>query len=179
MDIIFALVLGFWIVIPAYAANGFAPFARGKRRIDFGLNFFDGKPIFGPGKTWEGLIFAVFMGTLFGAVEIYFYPQLNAIALENGLALFELSIFSVFLVALGAMLGDMLGSFIKRRMGISRGRSAPLLDQLDFLFGAFVFAYVFFEISFMSVLLYLMITPFVHLTCCFIGNKLGVKKEPW
>ena len=179
MDIIFALVLGFWVVIPAYAANGFAPFARGKKRIDFSKNFFDGKPIFGPGKTWEGLAFAVFMGTMFGLLEIFLYPVLNPIALENGLNLYDLSIFSVFFVALGAMLGDMLGSFIKRRLNISRGKSAPLLDQLDFLFGAFVFASFFFEIGLLSVLLYLLITPFVHLSCCFIGNKIGVKKEPW
>ena len=136
MDIIFALILGFWVVIPAYAANGFAPFARGKRRIDFSKNFFDGKPIFGPGKTWEGFIFAVIVGTFFGILQITLYPILNPIALENGLSLYNLSLLSVFFVSIGAMLGDMLGSFIKRRLNISRGRPAPLLDQLDFLFGA-------------------------------------------
>jgi len=179
MDILFELILGFWIIIPAYATNGFAPLIRGKKRIDFGKNFFDGKDLFGPGKTWGGLIFAVVMGTLFGLLEIYLYPTLNPIALEVGFSLQKISVVSVFFVALGAMLGDMAGSFIKRRINIKRGQSAPLLDQLDFVFGAFLFASFFVHVSFLSVLLFILITPFPHYLASFIGYKIGVKKVPW
>ncbi len=179
MDILFELVLGFWIIIPAYAANGFAPLARGRRRIDFGKKFWDGRNLLGPGKTWEGLFFALLIGTLFGCLEVYLYPSLNPIALEAGFSLQNVSVASVFAVALGAMVGDMVGSFFKRRIKLERGRPAPLLDQLDFVFGAFLFASFFVELTPVSVLIYVLITPVMHLTACFIGNKMGVKAEPW
>ena len=179
MDLLFELILGFWVIIPAYAANGFAPLARGKRRIDFGKKFFDGRDILGAGKTWEGLVLALFAGTLFGMLEVYLYPTLNPIALEAGFSLYKLSPVSVFFVALGAMVGDMIGSFIKRRLGLERGAPAPLLDQLDFVFGAFLFASFFLPLTPLSVILFLIITPFVHYLASYIGHKLGVKKVPW
>ncbi|MFB6075658.1 MAG: CDP-2,3-bis-(O-geranylgeranyl)-sn-glycerol synthase [Candidatus Aenigmatarchaeota archaeon] len=178
MDILFELIRGFWIIIPAYAANGFAPMANGHRRIDFGKKFF-GKPLFGAGKTWEGLLFSVFIGTLCGLVQIYAHPYLNPMALEEGFSLQALSIYSVFFVALGAMLGDILGSFIKRRVGMKRGESLLLGDQLDFLLIGFLFASVFMEVSILSVLIFLIITPIIHRTACFLGYKLGLKREPW
>ena len=47
-----------------------------------------------------------------------------------------------FLLGFGALLGDALGSFIKRRMGIGRGKPAPILDQIDFLIVATCFVTV-------------------------------------
>lgn len=179
MEILFELLLGFWIIIPAYAANGFAPLARGSRRIDFGKKLRDGRDFLGPGKTWEGLFLALFAGTLFGALEVFLYPSLNPIALEAGFSLHGISLASVFFVALGAMVGDMVGSFFKRRLNMKRGQSAPLLDQLDFVFGAFLFASFFVQLTLLSVLLFIFITPFVHYASSFLAYRLGVKSVPW
>ncbi len=179
MDILFELILGFWVIIPAYTANCFAPIAKGKKRIDFGKKFIDGNHLLGKGKTWEGLAFAVFMGTLVGMVQIALYPYINPIALKEGFSLYELSFASVFFVSLGAMFGDMAGSFIKRRIDMKRGQPAPLLDQLDFVFGAFFFASFFIELTAVSVLLFVFITPIIHVIACIIGNRIGVKEVPW
>lgn len=178
MNLLFELIKGFWIIIPAYAANGFAPLARGKRRIDFGSNFL-GNPLLGKGKTWEGLFFGILIGTLCGLVEIYTRPYLNPIALKNGFSLQNLTIFSIFFVALGAMIGDSIGSFVKRRLGMKRGESFPFGDQLDFLVFGFLFASFFVEVSIVSVLIFLIITPIIHRIACYLGFKLGTKKEPW
>jgi CDP-2,3-bis-(O-geranylgeranyl)-sn-glycerol synthase len=178
MNLLFELILGFWIIIPAYAANGFAPLARGRRRIDFGKKF-GGRDILGPGKTWEGLALALVVGTLFGALELYLYSTLNPIALEAGFSLQKISLLSVFFVALGAMSGDMIGSLFKRRLGMERGESAPLLDQLDFLLVAFLFASFFVPVSLPSVIIFMFITPLVHYLSSFIGYKLGLKEVPW
>ena len=43
-----------------------------------------------------------------------------------------------FLLGFGALLGDALGSFLKRRLGIGRGKPAPILDQLDFIIVALI-----------------------------------------
>ena len=178
MDLIAALVQGFWVIIPAYAANGFAPLPRGRRRIDFGMKFM-GYDLLGRGKTWEGLIFAVFIGTLCGITEIWAYPYLNPIAMENGFSLQKLTFWSVFFVALGAMLGDMAGSFIKRRFRVKRGDPVLLLDQLDFLIGGFLFASFFLEVSLLSIIIFIIITPIVHWVSCYIGYKIGAKEVPW
>lgn len=178
MNLWFELFIGLWIILPAYFANGLAPIPKGKRRMDFGRKFL-GSDLLGGGKTWEGFIFGIFSGTLFGVVEIFLYPYLNSVAVSHGFQLPELSFLSVFLVAFGAMFGDMVGSFIKRRIGIKRGESAPLLDQLDFVFGAFFFVFFILKMSAVSMLLVMTLTPFIHLIACMIGYEIGVKKVPW
>lgn len=78
--------------------------------LDAHIKWFDNKPLFGPHKTLRGLLFAVVGGAL--------CFQLLGVDLQvAGVA------------ALLAMAGDLLSSFIKRRLVIKSGDSAPLLDQ--------------------------------------------------
>ena len=49
---------------PMYFANSSAMLLGGKTPIDLGKNFFDGKPIFGKGKTFRGFFFGIAMGTI-------------------------------------------------------------------------------------------------------------------
>lgn len=178
MNLLFALIQGFWIIIPAYAANGFAPMAKGKKRVDSGKKF-KGEELLGAGKTWEGLLLAVATGTFFGFIEIMSRPYLQPIALENGFTLPILTIPAVFFVGLGAMLSDMVASFFKRRAGFKRGKSVPLLDQLDFLAGGFIAASFFFEVPIEAVVVIFIITPAVHYIANLIGYELGYKEVPW
>lgn len=178
MNLLFAIIQGFWIIIPAYAANGFAPLARGWRRIDFGKEL-NGKEFLGAGKTWEGLLLALAAGTFFGFIEIISRPHLQPIALENGFSLQLLTIPAVFFIGLGAMLSDMLASFFKRRAGLERGESVPLLDQLDFLIGGFIAASFFFEVPPEAVVVIFIVTPAVHYIANLIGYELGWKEVPW
>ena len=41
-----------------------------------------------------------------------------------------------FILAIGSLLGDLGGAFIKRRLGMERGAKAPILDQYNFIAGA-------------------------------------------
>jgi CDP-2,3-bis-(O-geranylgeranyl)-sn-glycerol synthase len=76
-------------------------------------------------------------------------------------------------------------SFFKRRMGLKRGASLPLVDQLDFVAGAWVFSYLAAPEWFVSnftrgiMLVVVIITPLLHLTTNVVGYFIGVKKEPW
>lgn len=178
MNLFFQFLIGLWIILPAYFANGFAPLPRGKRRMDFGKTFF-GNELFGAGKTWEGFFFAIFVGFIFGVVEIFIHPYLNPIAMSYGFVFPRLTLLSIFMIAFGAMLGDLVGSFIKRRIGLKRGNASPLLDQLDFVFGAFFFAAFLLDISAVSILLVIIFTPFIHIATCIIGYELGLKEVPW
>ncbi|MBI4017685.1 MAG: CDP-2,3-bis-(O-geranylgeranyl)-sn-glycerol synthase [Candidatus Aenigmarchaeota archaeon] len=172
------ILVGLWLILPAYIANVTAPLAHGRRYVDGGRKF-AGKPFLGKGKTWEGTLFAIFMGTAAGMVEISLYPYVNGITSVRGIILPMQTAVSVFALSLGAMLGDMAGAFIKRQSGIPRGEPAPLLDQLDFVIGAFVVASPFIELRPLPVLFVVAFTPLIHLLVNLIGYKLGHKKEPW
>ncbi len=84
-------------------------------RLDWPLDgnhrFLDGRPLLGPSKTIRGIIGAVMATALLA--------PLLGLAPTRGAAF-----------GLLAMAGDLLSSFIKRRLQIAPSQSAPLLDQL-------------------------------------------------
>ncbi|MDN5358827.1 MAG: CDP-2,3-bis-(O-geranylgeranyl)-sn-glycerol synthase [Candidatus Diapherotrites archaeon] len=151
-------------VIPAYIANSAATFSKyvpwKRHPVDFGLVLGDGRRLLGDGKTFEGLFIGVLLGTAAG--YIVFTP-------------FGLP-YNPFLISLGALLGDMVGSFAKRRIGLPRGDPAPVLDQLDFILGALALAGPF---TAAETAIIILITPLIHGAANIIGYFIGVKNEPW
>jgi hypothetical protein len=79
--------------------------------IDGNRTLRDHRPIFGPHKTWRGLITGIMAAGLVGSL------------LGTGFAIGAL-------FGSVALAGDLLSSFIKRRLGFSSGQSSLLLDQL-------------------------------------------------
>lgn len=167
------------IIFPAYAANGFPPLAKGRISMDLKRKWFDNNRIFGNGKTFEGFGFGLFAGSVIGALEAYLYPDINAYAMQFGVQLPPISLFIGFMIALGALCGDLAGSFLKRRFGLKRGADVPLLDQWNFVIGAVLFTIWFTEITIWMFLIMLVITPVVHRIANIIAHKIRVKKEPW
>ena len=179
MDIWVELIGALWLLIPAWAANGWPPMARGKRPIDGGRMLWDGRRIFGDSKTIEGFALGVGMGTFYGAIESYLFPGFNAYAGMWGVTLPGMSLLVGFMLAFGALVGDLAGAFIKRRLGMPPGADAPGLDQLNFIVGAIIFAAVFTPISIPMAAIMLVLTPVVHRAVCIIGHALRFKKVPW
>lgn len=79
--------------------------------LDGGRSFLDGRPLLGPSKTWRGILAALLLCSLIAPV-------------------FGLAASAGALLALGAMAGDALSSFIKRRLGIPSSGKAYALDQI-------------------------------------------------
>jgi CDP-2,3-bis-(O-geranylgeranyl)-sn-glycerol synthase len=182
------LLLGFWYIFPAYIANGFAVFAKMVKfhhPIDGGRSLSDNQPVLGPGKTWEGFITGFCSGVLVGILQVIIGPYLLAVIIQYLLIPLELvpivliTVPLVILVALGALVGDLIGSFIKRRLKISRGRPAPILDQLDFLIMAMVMGALITPLPWPLVIFLLIVTPLIHLLANVIGYLLRLKQEPW
>lgn len=168
-----------WYILPAYVANSTPVLLHGKTPIDFNLKFFDKRPWLGKGKTIKGFLFSVAAGTLTGVIQAFIEnPDLTYIMTR---ALF------VFGLSFGAMTGDSVGSFIKRRFNLKRGQAVPLLDQWDFLIGAIAFAGVAeFFLGFGDVLpdltlilVIFVITPVFHILTNFLSYKLKLKDVPW
>jgi CDP-2,3-bis-(O-geranylgeranyl)-sn-glycerol synthase len=164
MDIVTLIIEALKFIFPAYCANGAPVLAGGGPPLDFGKNFLDGKRIFGKNKTFRGFFFGWAIGMLVGLVEnvLFGYPIL----------------FSV-LSPLGALMGDLAGAFLKRRLNIAPGGLLPIIDQVDFVVGALLFslplATVYWELA-VSVVL---ITPPIHLFTNFLAYKLKLKNNPW
>ncbi|MGA9085601.1 MAG: CDP-2,3-bis-(O-geranylgeranyl)-sn-glycerol synthase, partial [Methanoregula sp.] len=131
------LLAAFWIMVPAYVPNPVAALCGGGTPVDFGRNYSDGRRLLGEGKTFRGLVCGVLAGVAVGALQIWlagtwgwtFLPQHTAA--------------SIIILPLGALLGDMGKSFVKRRLGKNRGESWPIADQYDLVAGAFILMLVF------------------------------------
>ena len=84
---------------------------RWRSPLDAGKHFIDRKPLLGAAKTWRGILAACLLTSL-AAWIMHLYPMTG------------------FLIALCAMLGDLLSSFIKRRLGMPSSSMALGLDQI-------------------------------------------------
>jgi CDP-2,3-bis-(O-geranylgeranyl)-sn-glycerol synthase len=176
---IYVFVEAVWLILPAYAANGLVPLFRGKRRLDFGKKFRDGRPLLGKGKTIEGLVGGCLVGTVIGLIQQLAFPYLPWGLSEVFLILVPMSPLLGFLLGFGAIAGDSAASFLKRRIGIKSGSPAPILDQLDFVIGAFIFASILVSIRLEWYIIMIVLTPIFHWTACVIGYLLRIKKNPW
>jgi CDP-2,3-bis-(O-geranylgeranyl)-sn-glycerol synthase len=83
------------------------------------------------------------------------------------------------------MCGDVGASFLKRRSGRERGAAFPGLDQLDFVAGALLLAFLVAPgwatavFSLPVVAAVVVITPVLHVATNVVAYALGVKNEPW
>ncbi|MFH1237285.1 MAG: CDP-2,3-bis-(O-geranylgeranyl)-sn-glycerol synthase [Candidatus Aenigmatarchaeota archaeon] len=175
---IYTFVEVVWILWPAYGANGLCMLARGKRAIDGG-RMWRSKQIFGPGKTWEGLLFGVFIGALVGTIQMLAYPFLPWELSPVALSLVPMSPLIGALIGLGALLGDIGGSFIKRRLNIARGKPAPILDQLDFIAGMLIILALVYPLKWEWVVILVVMTPVFHLLANRIAYMLKLKNVPY
>jgi len=166
MEITELIIEALKFIFPAYCANAMPVITGGDYPIDFGKKFFDGKPILGKNKTFQGFFSGLIIGTAVGLVESAFF---------NYPLLFGL------LLSLGALFGDLAGAFVKRRLGLAPGELLPVIDQIDFIIGAIVFSLPLplQILSWELILAVLIITPPIHLLTNFAAYKLGLKSNPW
>ena len=78
-----------------------------------------------------------------------------------------------------------MAAFFKRRMGLQRGAPLFIIDQLDFVIGAWLLTLITAPDWFMQhftitiILIVLLITPILHRVTNIIGYRMGAKREPW
>jgi CDP-2,3-bis-(O-geranylgeranyl)-sn-glycerol synthase len=137
----------------------------GGRSVDFGKTLPDGERIFGSNKTFRGLVSAVGMGIVVGLAGSYIFSvNLLLIAIP---------------ASVGAVLGDLAGAFLKRRMRIRPGGALPGVDQLDFVVGAILLVSVFSQVRIAVVLIMLLVTPPIHFLTNVGAYVLGLKANYW
>ncbi len=171
------ILLALWFILPAYIANSTAALFGGGAPIDFGRNFSDGRRVFGDGKTLMGLAAGIAFGTIAGNVQGYLAGS-GAVPVYMAGDVLRYTI-AGFLLATGALLGDLASSFVKRRLGMKRGAKFFPVDQLDFIAGSLLLASIVYVPSLTTIAILVVLTPAIHLIFNFTAHRLRVKHEPW
>ncbi|MHA2423205.1 MAG: CDP-2,3-bis-(O-geranylgeranyl)-sn-glycerol synthase [Candidatus Thorarchaeota archaeon] len=177
--------LAVWLGLPAWIANSMPVLFGGGRPIDGGRYYKDGRRILGDGKTIRGFVVGVFLGTMTGIGQFLAAPYLHPLleiyvvvtpAMEHVL---YMTIPAAFLLSLGALTGDLVGSFIKRRIDIKSGNPSPVLDQLGFILMGLIFAAPILQPEAVYVIILVTITLAIHWISNALGYLLGLKEHPW
>ena len=191
------IIQALWLVLPAYIANASALLVGGGTPIDFGKNWKDGKRILGDGKTWRGLISGAFVGMTggFGLSIVAIFANNSEFQFLglNDFGRFPIMIPIIGSICFGALLGDIIESFFKRRAGKKRGESWIPFDQIDFILGVLFFSFImagllqlvgttsnnwFIEnFTIWHILTLLILTPFFHLFANFVNTKARLPKK--
>jgi CDP-2,3-bis-(O-geranylgeranyl)-sn-glycerol synthase len=178
-----------WILTPAYVANAFATFPRGRGpAMDFGRRWRDGRRVFGASKTWSGFwagtLGALPLGLLQAWLILIAPPSLQLVPLFAPSVLAAVPV--VLVLSGGALVGDAMGSFFKRRLGLVSGARALVLDQLPFVsvpiaLGVGLYPAVFIPTfaSLEAILWVLLFTVGLHWSFNWVGYWIGAKKVPW
>ena len=179
VNLISACITTLYFILPAYFSNASGLlFGRGAP-VDFGKYDKNGVRWIGNGVTWKGLIAGTLIGTLTGLVQGYFAPEILQnysqyiitpiiVNIGNGIII-------GFLLGFGALVGDALESFIKRRIGIKRGEPAPILDQIDFIIVALIFVSPITGFNSIFIIISIVLTLIIHLLANTIAYLLGMK----
>lgn len=160
------------MLIPMYVANSGAMLLGGKTPLDLNRKFFDGREFLGKGKTWKGSFFGAMLGVIGAGIIAFLFTDFSALLTENYF-LYGL------LISVGAILGDIAGSFLKRRLAIPPGKEAFPLDQLDFVLGGLLLG-AFMHIPLIEeAIVIIVFTVIAHKFTNFIAFKIKLKKVPW
>ncbi len=187
--ILLDLVRTIVILLPAMTANTFAPFTGGGTPVDLGRSRKDGRRYLGDGKTWRGFIGGSACATLLGLVLLLALHFLGITSIRHSFwGPYPVNMLLIGMMAVGSLVGDMIGSFIKRALKRPRGTRTPLLDQWDYLIGTVIFIVPFFpwwygtliaDHHWISMILFFGCAWLAHTIANRIGYWIGVKKEPW
>jgi len=142
--------------------------------VDFNKKF-KGNIIFGSHKTYRGFFFGILTAILVTYIQKICY--LNT--LEYNLidySKINIILFG-FLVGFGALFGDLIRSFFKRRMNTQPGKPWFPFDQIDWVIGSWLFILIYIDnslkIIFTAIILSLILHPLVN----YIGYLLKFKKN--
>lgn len=134
----------------------------GKHRqwpVDGGLRLPDGRPLFGNSKSLPGLAIAVSATTL---CSLVIGP----------------SVWIGLLIGTFAMIGDLLSSFVKRRLGLVSGASAIGLDQVPESFLPLLICKPVLALSWTQVLVLTVAFLATNLLISRVMWQLGIRKYP-
>ncbi len=170
----------FYLILPAYFAN-MAPVMIKKINflripIDFNKTV-NNKPIFGKNKTFRGLVFGVLFAIIIAYLQFLLYS--NNIFVDAAIVDYSNWLLIGFLLGLGAVIGDLVESFVKRRLNYEPGKPFVPFDQLDFVIGALIFVYPVVKLTLDKIIIILLLSFVLHIVMNHLSFYTGIRKERW
>ncbi len=213
-DWVALLIFSLLFIVPAYISNASMVITGGGKPIDGGRNFRDGRRILGNHKTWNGLKGPLYIGIpisflIFLLFNILWLPIkdviIEATAQGQYILYDEIRVFQyyfiggqfpinflilisrIMLASYGATIGDLFGSFLKRRFNIESGAPFWVVDQLDFVLMALLFVSIpgfispqLFLLPDIYIIIFLIIlTPAISVIANTVAYVIGLKDVPW
>jgi CDP-2,3-bis-(O-geranylgeranyl)-sn-glycerol synthase len=185
MDILTYIFSCFYFFLPAYFTNMTPPLIRRAglfnfldKPVDFGRKF-KGKAILGKNKSWRGVIFGPIVGILVAGFQLWLY-RFSLIKEISFFDYYQINILTFgFLISIGAVFGDLLFAFIKRRLKMEPGQRFIPWDQTNYVIGSALFLTTFFKINILIWITIFILTLFLHLIFNRLGYLLGLHKNKW
>jgi CDP-2,3-bis-(O-geranylgeranyl)-sn-glycerol synthase len=147
------IALNFLYVIKRY----FPVFKRFDRSIDWGLRY-KGSRLIGDSTTVVGLVISLALcAILYLATSEFMWAVIPAIV----------------------YLGDLIGSFIKRRMRKKEGEFVPFIDHGDYMLLLGITFILSGYISFSFAISALLLTYILHPIACLIAFKFKLREHPY
>lgn len=172
-----------YFILPAYIANMAPVLLKWVPFGDFPLDHFKtwkGQRIFGTNKTYRGLVSGIVMGIFIFFLQSKFSGLTQNINLINYESLNSVkTLLPGIGFGGGAMLGDLIKSFLKRRFNIEESKAWFPFDQLDFVVGALVFVSFYYTPPLPHIIIIILLTPLLHFLTNVIGYLLKLKKVWW
>lgn len=169
-------------MLPAYLAN-MAP-VLGKKHlkslavpIDCGKKW-KGKPVLGENKTWRGVILAVAASTIVFVVQQYLY-NFNSFKTISLIDYSAAAVWIGILLGLGAIAGDSVESFFKRRFKVKAGKPWMPFDQIDFTIGALLLTAIVYFPGWTNAIIIVLISALGHVIINHLGYYLKIRNEKW
>lgn len=136
--------------------------------MDFGKTW-QGKRILGDNKRVRGLVF----GTLMGGLTAVVVSKLNANTVVTIAPFWAGS-----LLGFGALMGDAVESFFKRRRRLAPGQSWFPFDQTDYIVGGLIAIYPFVQLPVWVITTIIVVYFGLHLAVAYLAYLLGLKDRP-
>jgi CDP-2,3-bis-(O-geranylgeranyl)-sn-glycerol synthase len=165
-------------MLPAYVANMTPIFFRKVNFLNYPLDFnmtYNGYPLLGKNKTFRGLVF----GTVFALVMAFVQHLLSPTSLDPPGINYSHWFWLGLLLGFGALFGDALKSFFKRRLGIRAGVRFIPWDQLDYSLGAMLFVSFVYLPPWEIVVTAVIASFFLHIIVTRLAYWSGVREEKW
>ncbi len=175
------IITALYYALPGFVANMMPIFVRRRFRflavpVDMGRRL-GSRQIFGSHKTYRGFVFGILGAVATACLQAVVYKNgwLHGVAYVD----YSRPVLLGAALGLGALTGDLVRSFFKRRAGLKPGAKWFPWDQLDYVIGIVAFAPVVRPFTWQMALALLILGPILHIAVTRTANLLGLRKEKW
>ncbi|MBI2655493.1 CDP-archaeol synthase [Candidatus Woesearchaeota archaeon] len=170
----------FYFMLPAYFANMAPVMVKKIGLFDFPVDFgkkVNGGRVLGSHKTFRGFIF----GIAFAVIVAYIQFLLQDVEFFRNLSFFDYDSWLLlgFLMGFGALAGDSIKSFFKRRIGIKPGERFIPFDQIDFVLGVFALTAPFFDVTLKIFAISVLLTFALDILVNHLAFYMKIRSEKW